>query len=154
MSPAVHALSFAPERKKDGNLDTISILTLRLAEAIGLYLILIGISGLSAPRRWRDAIEELARSPALTLVTGLLAFVIGVTIVITHRAFADPLSIVVTLIGYIALAKGALLIAVPGPLLKLGDWTLRFTRVWAAVALILGVLLFYAGLTGRATAIV
>ncbi|BAV64989.1 DUF2065 family protein [Sphingobium cloacae] len=135
-------------------MDTTSILTLRLAEAIGLYLILIGISGLASPGRWRGAIEELNRSPALTLVTGLVAFALGATIVMVHRAFADPLSIIVTLVGYIALIKGALLIAVPGPLMKVGDWSFRFTRAWAAFALILGILLFYAGLTGRATVLV
>ncbi|SCW73057.1 hypothetical protein SAMN02927924_02426 [Sphingobium faniae] len=135
-------------------MDTSSILTLRLAEAIGLYLILIGLSGLASPRRWRGAMEDLDRSPGLTLVTGLVAFGLGATIVMVHRVFADPLSIIVTLIGYIALIKGALLIAVPGPLLKIGDWSFRFTRVWAAFALILGILLFYAGLTGRATVLV
>ncbi|MGC4250973.1 MAG: DUF2065 family protein [Sphingobium sp.] len=135
-------------------MDTTSILTLRLAEAIGLYLILIGIGGLVSPQRWRGAMEELDRSPGLTLITGLVAFALGATVVMVHRAFADPLSILVTLVGYIALIKGALLIAVPGPLLKVGDWSFRFTRVWAAFALILGILLFYAGLTGRATVIV
>ncbi|ALR19632.1 MULTISPECIES: DUF2065 family protein [Sphingobium] len=134
-------------------MDTISILTLRLAEAIGLYLILIGISGLASPQRWRGAMEELDRSPGLTLITGLVAFALGATIVMVHRAFADPLGIIVTLVGYVALIKGALLIAVPAPLVKLGHWSFRFTRAWAAFALILGILLFYAGLTGRATVI-
>ncbi len=135
-------------------MDTVSILTLRLAEAIGLYLILVGISGLASPQRWRDVMENLALSPGLTLITGLLTFVIGITIVMIHRAFADPLGIVVTLVGYIALVEGALLIAVPGPLLKVGYWSLRFIRAWAAVSLILGILLFTAGLAGRATVIV
>jgi len=135
-------------------LDTISILTLRLAEAIGLYLILIGISGLASPQRWRGAMEELDRSPGLTLITGLVAFALGATIVMAHRAFADPLSVIVTLAGYVALIKGALLIAVPAPLMKVGRWSLRFTRAWAVFALILGLLLFYAGLTGRATVLV
>lgn len=134
-------------------MDTISVLTLRLAEAIGLYLVLVGISGLASPQRWSGAMQELERSPGLVLVTGLVAFLVGVTIVTIHRTFADPLSVIVTVIGYAALVKGALLIAVPGPLMKLGLWSIRLTRVWGAFALILGILLFLAGLTGRATVI-
>jgi len=49
------------------------------------------------------------------------------------------------------LIEGALLLAVPGPLIRVGFWSVRFTRVWAIVSIALGILLFLAGLTGRAT---
>ena len=153
---AIRAHPFALEDdEEDGlSMDTISVLTLRLAEAIGLYLILVGISGLAAPQRWRGAMEELERSPALSFIAGLVAFFVGITIVTIHRTFADPLGAIVTIVGYIALIKGALLIAVPGAVMKLGLWSIRFTRAWGGSALILGISLFFAGLTGRAAVIV
>jgi uncharacterized protein YjeT (DUF2065 family) len=135
-------------------MDTISVLTLRLAEAIGLYLIVIGIGGLIAPQRWRTMIDDLERSPGLTITLGFAVFAVGTTLAIVHHSLHDPLAIVVTLIGYAALVEGALLLAVPGPLLALGRWAVRFTRAWACLSLVLGILLFLAGLTGRATIIV
>jgi uncharacterized protein YjeT (DUF2065 family) len=131
---------------------TLTVLTLRLAEAIGLYLLLVGLSGLSAPQRWRAIMNELVASPALQMAMGVLVFAIGVTLAMVHSILADPLAILVTLIGWAALLEGALLIAVPGPLLRLGLWSLNYTRIWAIVSLILGILLALAGLLGRADA--
>jgi uncharacterized protein YjeT (DUF2065 family) len=132
-------------------MDTISVLTLRLAEAIGLYLILIGLSGFVAPQRWRAMIDDMDRSPGLVMGIAFPVFAVGAAMVMVHRAMTDPLAIAVTLIGYIVLIEGALLIAAPGPLLRLGRLAMGFTRLWAIVSLILGLFFFLAGLLGRAT---
>lgn len=132
-------------------MDTISVLTLRLAEAIGLYLIVIGISGLAGPQRWRAVMDDLERSPGLVMALGFPVFVVGAALILIHSIWRDPLSILVSLIGYVALAEGALLLAVPAPLLKIGRWSLRYIRGWAIASILLGLLFFYAGLTGRAT---
>lgn len=134
-------------------MDTISVLTLRLAEVIGLYMVVMGVGGLAAPHRWRAMMGDLERSPGLVMALGFPAFAIGAALVLIHDIWTDPLAIVVTLIGYVALVKGALLLAVPGPLFKLGRWSLNFTRAWAIISILLGILLFLAGLTGRATVI-
>lgn len=131
---------------------TVSALTLMLAQAMGLYLILVGLSGLAGPRRWEGLMDELSTSPALQMLMGVAVFAIGVALAIAHSRLTDPLAIIVTLIGWAALLEGALLIAVPGPLLHIGRWSLRFTRVWAIISLILGLLLGMAGLTGTTTA--
>ncbi|MHA6769358.1 DUF2065 family protein [Sphingobium ummariense] len=132
-------------------MDTISVLTLRLAEAIGLYLIVIGISGLAGPQRWRAVMDDLERLPGLVMALGFPVFLVGAALILIHSIWRDPLSILVSLIGYVALAEGALLLAVPAPLLKLGRWSLRYIRGWAIASILLGLLFFYAGLTGRAT---
>ncbi len=129
---------------------TLSVPTLTLCEALGLYMILIGLSGLAAPQRWRALMDELTASPALQMIMGVMVFVIGVTLAMIHSHLTDPLAIIVTLVGWAALLEGALLIAVPGPMLRIGAWSLQYTRVWAIVSLILGILLALAGLTGRA----
>lgn len=132
-------------------MDTISILTLRLAEAIGLYMIVMGIGGLVAPHRWRQMMDDLERSPGLVMAMGFPVFAVGAALVLIHSIWTDPLAIIVSLIGYVALVEGALLLAVPGPLIGIGRWSLNFTRVWAIISIVLGIFLFLAGLTGRAT---
>jgi uncharacterized protein YjeT (DUF2065 family) len=129
---------------------TSSTLTLYLAQAIGLYLILGGLSALVKPDRWRAMMDEFATSPALTMVTGVFVFVLGVTLIHVHCILTDALAFLVTAVGWIALVEGALLMVVPHLLMRIGYWSLNFTRVWAIVAIILGVLLGYAGLTGTA----
>jgi hypothetical protein len=132
-------------------MDTMSVLTLRLAEILGLYMIVIGLGGLASPQRWRAVMDDLNRSPGLVVALGFAVFAVGGTLVLIHSIWTDPLAIIVSLIGYIALIEGATLLAVPGPLICIGHWSIRFIRIWAIVALVLGLLLFLAGLTGRAT---
>lgn len=134
-------------------MDSIAVLTLRLAEAIGLTMILIGVSGLIGPHRWRGIMDDLDRSPGLVMALGFAVFVAGTAMVLVHHHMRDSLAMIVTVIGHVVLVEGALLIAVPAPLLKIGRWSLGFTRIWAIVSLIAGILLFLAGLTGRATVI-
>lgn len=132
-------------------MDTISILTLRLSEAIGLYMIVVGIGGLIAPSRWRAMMDDLERSPGLVMALGFPVFVVGTALVLIHSIWTDPLAVIVSLIGYVALVEGALLLATPAPLLRIGRSAVQFTRVWAVISILLGILLFLAGLTGRAT---
>ena len=134
-------------------MDTISILTLRLAEAIGLYMIVVGIGGLVSPSRWRAMMDDLDRSPGLVMALGFPVFAVGAALVLIHSIWTDPLAVIVSLIGYVALFEGALLLATPAPLLRIGRLAVRFTRLWAGISILLGILLFLAGLTGRATVI-
>ena len=134
-------------------MDTISILTLRLSEAIGLYMIIVGIGGLVSPSRWRAMMDDLDRSPGLVMALGFPVFVVGAALVLIHSIWTDPLAVIVSLIGYVALFEGALLLATPAPLLRIGRLAVRFTRLWAGISILLGILLFLAGLTGRATVI-
>jgi hypothetical protein len=97
--------------------------------------------------------DDLERSPGIVMALAFPLFAVGAALVLVHDIWTDPLAIVVTLIGYVALVKGALLLAVPGPLIRIGHWSLSFTRAWAIVSILLGILLFLAGLTGRATVI-
>ncbi|WP_311270589.1 DUF2065 domain-containing protein [Sphingobium sp. WCS2017Hpa-17] len=135
-------------------MDTISVLTLRLAEIFGLYMIVVGLGGLASPSRWRAVMDDLNRSPGLVVALGFAVFAVGGTLVLIHSIWTDPLAIMVSLIGYVALIEGATLLAVPSPLIRIGHWSTGFIRVWASIVLILGILLFLAGLTGRATIIV
>ncbi|MCW2395609.1 MULTISPECIES: DUF2065 domain-containing protein [unclassified Sphingobium] len=131
---------------------TGSVLTLQLAQVLGLYLILIGLAGLSAPQRWRALLDDFDRAPGLVLLAGAVTFAIGAALVLAHSSLTDPLATLVTLFGWGALIKGALLIAVPGPVLRIGRAvsSATATRIWAIAAIVLGLLLGVAGLTGRA----
>jgi uncharacterized protein YjeT (DUF2065 family) len=128
---------------------TASDTTLLLAMLIGLYLCAAGIGGLLTPERWRRLLDEFPRSPGLGLISGVVAFIVGGAIVAVHNHWTDPLAVIVSLAGWIGLAEGFALLA-------FGDWWVYFTtplashpRVWGFAALVLGALLFFAGLTGH-----
>jgi hypothetical protein len=133
-------------------MDTASVLTLRLAEAFGLYLMAIGAGALIAPDRWRAMGDEMERSRGLVLIAGVLTFALGALIFGAHHSVADPLAVVITVFGAIGAVEGLLLLAVPQPLLAIGRSVFARPLPWAIVAVMLGAALFIAGLTGHATA--
>jgi hypothetical protein len=132
---------------------TLTVLTLQLARAIGLYMLAAGIGIQSAPDRFRAIFDDLERVPGLTYAFGVAAFAIGTAILIPHHILYDPLSIVVTLIAVLAAIEGLLLLAAPQVMIAIGRPFMVSIRLWGIVSIVLGLVLFLAGLTGRADAL-
>jgi len=132
---------------------TLTVLTLDLATAIGLYWIAAGIGLLLAPGRMRAMVDDLVRVPGLAYALGLGVFAIGTAILIPHHVLHDPLSVVVTLLAALFALEGLALIAVPQAMARIAQPFLGHARPWAIVSLVLGLLMLLAGLTGRADAL-
>jgi uncharacterized protein YjeT (DUF2065 family) len=98
---------------------TLTVLTLDLATAIGLYWIAAGIGLLIAPERMRALVDDLDRLPGLTSGLGLGVFAIGVGMLIPHHVLYDPLSVVVTVLATLLALEGLVLIAAPRLLIGL-----------------------------------
>jgi hypothetical protein len=134
-------------------MDTASILTLHLAEALGLYLVAVSAGALIAPDHWRALGRELENSPGLTLVMGVFAFAISAAMLIAHHGMDDPLAIIVTAAAAAGVAEGLLMLVVPQALVPVSRWAFEHPRAWAIVTVALGLLLLAAGLTGDAAPI-
>jgi uncharacterized protein YjeT (DUF2065 family) len=132
---------------------TLTVLTLDLATAIGLYWIAAGIGLLIDPARMRAMVDDLVRVPGLTYGIGLGVFAIGTAILIPHHVLYDPLSMIVTILAAVLALEGLVLIAAPQALVRIAQPFLAHARLWAILSLILGVLMLLAGLTGRADAL-
>jgi hypothetical protein len=132
---------------------TLTVLTLWLAQAIGLYLIASGILLLTQPNRLAALVGEIEASPILAFLSGFAAFAVGVAILIPHHVTYDWLALVVTGIAAIACLEGLALIAAPHLMLRIARTSVAAPRLWGAASLILGLILALAGLTGHADAI-
>jgi uncharacterized protein YjeT (DUF2065 family) len=129
------------------------VLTLQLAQALGLYAMAAGIGILTAPDRFRAVIGEMEASPGLTYAFGVAAFAIGTAILIPHHLLADPLAALVTVLAACAAIEGLLLLAAPQILIAVARPFVAQPRLWGIVALVLGLVLFFLGFTGRADAL-
>ena len=129
---------------------TATTLTLHLAILIGLYELSAGLAGLTGWINWAALLDEFGRSPALTFVTGFMAFAIGGTLILVHCLWTDVLAVIVSLIGWIALAEGLLLMIMPGPLLALSRRLVGNQKLISLLAAAFGLILIALGLTGRA----
>jgi len=132
---------------------TLTVLTLRLAEAIGLYWFAAGVGLFLAPQKLAAIVSDFERSPGLVYAVGIAAFAVGTAILIPHHLLHDPLSMIVTVLAALVALEGLVLIAFPESLLSFARLFVTGARFWAIVAIVLGLLLFLAGLTGRADAL-
>ena len=90
-----------------------------LAALIGLYFICGGIAILCDRKVISGMMQSLADQPLLSYFGGVMAFAIGGTILAVHSLWTGWLAGFVTLVGWVALAEGVLLIAARDPFLRL-----------------------------------
>lgn len=136
-------------------IETLIPLTLVLARAYGIGILIVALSALLAPGRMKSAFADFAQSPGLTFLSALFAVVLGLTLVTIHSIWADFPAALVSLLGWVILLKGALLLAAPEGLMKLGaaaSDSIAIVRAWGAFALVLGAAYLVISLAGRALA--
>jgi len=63
----------------------MSLDTTFLAQLLGVYLLVAGVSGLLYPGRMRKALAEFSRSNVLPYFDGALALIFGLVIVLLHK---------------------------------------------------------------------
>jgi len=120
-----------------------------IAALIGLYMLAGGVGMLTDRDVWSRVIKEFAASPALGYLAGIVAFAIGAAIVAAHNLWGTPLEIAVSVIGWVALAEGMLMLALRRPFIGFfARLTLSesMVRIFAGLTVVFGVALLYAAL--------
>ncbi len=125
-------------------------LTLHLLVLIGAYELTAGVAGLTGRIDWRAMTEEFVRSPSLSFITGFMVFVLGGVTIMNHHHWTDFLAIIVSLVGWIALIEGILMMIAAKPLLIFFRPLIGSQRAVSLFAAVFGIVLIAIGLTGHA----
>ena len=123
-------------------------LSIFLAKAIGIYYIFVSIAFLINKIRLRGLIIETMNNPAFLLLSGFIALIIGILLVVGHNLWVEDWRVIITIIGWLALIKGMTIILFPQFLVNLSikwmqndaAYTITFLFV-----LLMGALLLYFG---------
>ncbi len=108
-----------------------------VAHTLGVLYAVIGLSMLLRPGAYRDIAAEFFASPALCYTGGIMALLFGLVVLAFHSEWRGALSIIVGIIGWLATAKGVLLIIRPEMFAKVtasltrNDKSLRIAGVCA-----------------------
>lgn len=117
-----------------------------LAQAFGLYLIVMGLVSLLRRGDLMAAVEQLAENRALVSIVSIFALILGLLVVLAHNLWVAGWPVLVTILGWLVLLKALAYLLLPfeamAPLVR------RFnTPAWhlggGAASLLLG--LFLAG---------
>ena len=87
--------------------------TLFLAQIMGVYFVVVGVGALLNPARMKGAMQEAKRSYLLPYFDGAIALVVGLLIVLNHNVWDGLLETLVSLVGWIAVVEGVLMMLLP-----------------------------------------
>ena len=118
-----------------------------LAVLMGSALVLVGITVFNKPY-FNAVMTDLVNSKGLLWLTGLITFVMGTVMVALHNVWSADWRVIVTLLGWLTVIKGAVIVLVPSSMVLLyrrflSNHLLTFSGIYAVV---LGGLLLFLGL--------
>lgn len=119
-----------------------------LARLLGPSMLVI-VAGLAVNRAtYRALSREFLDSPALIYLAGLMTFVAGLAIVLTHNVWVAGWPVIITIFGWVCIAAGISRIVFPGAVTRLGARMINsqgFLIGGIVIYLALGAWLTYAG---------
>jgi hypothetical protein len=125
------------------------MLTNYLAKLLGLFSILIGLAMIARRQDMVVAVDALVRDPALLLIAGLIVLAIGLAMALAHSRWSGgALPVVVTIIGWLILIRGLLVLFAPAATVAALYEAAHFGRLlylYASIGLVLGFYLAFAG---------
>ena len=83
------------------------------AKFFGIYLLVVGVAALVRPTHFKGIYREFFREPGLLVLSGILSLVIGAAIVSLHNIWVLGWPVLITIIGWWGVAKGAILLTRP-----------------------------------------
>lgn len=92
-----------------------------LAQILGPFYFIIAVTFLFKQDRVEKMIKAFEKSELSMVIGGLLALFVGMLLVVTHNVWVADWPVLITILGWLALVKGILLIALPKEMMKLTE---------------------------------
>jgi len=110
------------------------------ARVLGPYLVIAAVVMLARADRIPALLEEFGDSSALPWVCGAFVLLIGLTTVALHQRWRGAAAIAITVLGWLAVAEGVVLLAVPDAYTAFGRSMAEQPLWWQLVMVVVGVL--------------
>ena len=117
-----------------------------IAEALGIFFVVMGAAMVVNGKETAAVIEEAAQNKGYLWLWGFLALAVGAVIVSLNNLWTSGLPLVITILGWLALIKGAFILVFPGATASLYRKVGHSNLIVFAgiVALVIGFALLYA----------
>ena len=107
----------------------MSPLTVFLGKFLGLSYLITCVVCMARPKATLDAANSIAKDSGLLLISGIFTMAAGVAVAIGHNVWSGgALPVVVTVLGWMMLAKGIALMAMPPRMLVASYSFLEFPQ--------------------------
>lgn len=119
-----------------------------LAKAIGVYFLIIGIGMTINAKRIKPLLLDILNNPPLLFVTGFIALILGILLVISHNIWTMDFRLLITLIAWLCLTKGTIRVMFPQVAVTMSrKWVQSDISYYISmlILVILGIILVYFG---------
>ncbi len=127
----------------------MSPLTIFLAKLIGLFTLIFSVALVLRHEFFVTTVTAFMHDRVILLIFAMIALSAGLAMVLAHNCWSGGvLTIVVTLLGWVFLIRGLLLLFLPSDLLDAVFAAMRFedrVYIYATIPFLLGAYLTYAG---------
>ncbi len=119
-------------------------MSILVARVLAVTYIAAGIAAVNGRISFDKMVDEFEKSQALTFVAGFFTLVIGMLMVEYHNLWVKDWRVVITIVGWMSLFKGVMLIAFPQAMSAFKGMY-KNTKVWGVVMIALGIIFGYFG---------
>jgi len=119
-------------------------LSILIAKIISVIYIASGIAVLTGTFKISDFVNEFEKSPTLTFLSGCIGIIFGMILVNYHNIWVKNWTVIITIISWIMLIGGVLVVIVPGALIYMKK-LIKDNRLWGVFMLLIGLVLGYFG---------
>ena len=125
-----------------------------IAKIASVIYLSASVGGFFGADHYRKIADDLFSNAGLTYLAGVITVIIGLLIVTYHNRWTKNWTVLITILGWLALAKGISLIAFPQFVQSLSErmFTDLGARIFPYVTLCLGLLFAYFGFVSAAPA--
>lgn len=116
-----------------------------IAQVLGLVYLSIGIGMLASPAHYDKLLNEFEQNTSLIYVGGIIALLLGYTILHMNNVWEGSYVGLITLIGWVACIKGVLLLAKPDMILSRINFWKKQKTLMQVVVIVLGAVFAYYG---------
>lgn len=119
-----------------------------LSKVMGVYFVIVSLALLLNMRVFAGYVGDLINDAPLMFVTGFFTLIIGIMLVVSHNIWKWDWRVIITIISWIILIKGASILFCPNvidQLSRLFVQNTHFAYAAGALDLFLGLILCYFG---------
>ena len=119
-----------------------------IARLLGPLLLVVGIGILVNPRAFRTMALEVVGSISLIYLFGFIDLAAGLAILLTHNVWIANWRVIITLLGWVLLIRGAARVLIPDQLMSYAVHVVRNRMLYpiaGAALVVLGLVLCYCG---------
>lgn len=126
--------------------------TRTFSRVIGPYLVIVCAVAVARASEMQTLLAQFEANSLWTWVIGAFALLFGLIVVAGHQYWHDPAAIIVSLLGWLVVLRGLLLLAFPSTFISLANTMIGLHALWIPLCIVFALVGLYLTYVGWAPA--